>query len=355
MALVHLLSAAAALDGERLADHDLNLMRASADADRFGVHRVVEDPAAADVVLFVETQWAAGHYFERVRRDPVLREFRSKSYLYSSVDKVIPFVPGVFASIEAPRHHQAWTRSGHYLDVRELDALRYDETRAPTRLFSFVGAAVSHPLRQRILRLEHPQGLLIDATAESLAIERRARSPRLESEWRERFADSVLDSAFVLCPRGGGPSSRRLFEAMMLGRAPVVISDRWVAPEGPDWESFCLRVPEARVEEIPRFLEARSSEAEAMGARARRAWLDWFSEAASFHRTVEWCLALEPHAAERGGLARFRPHLQLLRPYHGLRVLAKRLGHRDEHGSPYWDTPLTRLRHRLATRDPAKR
>lgn len=346
MASVHLLSAAAP-DHERpeIAFHDLRQMQACADADRSGAHRTVEDPARADVVLFVETHWAAGHYFGRVREHPVYRELPAKSYLFSSADKVIPFLPGVFASIEARWHRPAWTRSGHYVDVREREELRFEEHRQPRRLFSFVGATANHPLRRRIMGLRHPDALLVDASAESAAIERRGSSPELQAEWRIRFADAIHDSAFVLCPRGGGTSSRRIFEAMMLGRVPVVISDGWVPPRGPDWGSFSLRVSEDRVEEIPALLSARAGEAAAMGAEARSQWLEWFSEEASFRTTVGWCLDLARHAERRTGLRRFAPHVQMLRPYHAARATAKRLGHRETPGAPYWDRPLHRLRH----------
>jgi len=348
MASVHLLtSAPAGSEHAEIAFHDLGQMQASARTARCDAHSAVADPADADLILFVETHSAAGHYFQRVRSHPVFREFSSKSYLFSSADKVIPFLPGVFASIEARWYRSAWTRSGHYVDVREREELRYEDARSPSHLFSFVGATANHPLRQRIMSLHHPGAVLIDATAESAAVERRGRSPELQAEWRERFSNGIHDCAFVLCPRGGGTSSRRIFEAMMLGRVPVIISDGWVPPRGPDWPSFSLRVREDRVDAIPAMLETRAGTATAMGARARSEWLDWFSEAASFPRTVDWCLDLARFASQRTGLRRYEPHLQMLRPYHAARAAAKRAGHGESTGAPYWDRPLHRLRHSL--------
>lgn len=348
MASVHLLSSAPqSAEHPEIAFHDLWQLQASAQADRFGVHRVLADPADAELILFVETHSAAGHYFQRVRQHPVYREFPGKSYLFSSADKVIPFLPGVFASVEARWYRPAWTRSGHYVDVRERDELHHEEGRSPSRLFSFVGATANHPLRQRIVGLRHPDAVLIDTTAASAAVERRGRSPELQAEWRERFAASIQDCAFVLCPRGGGTSSRRIFEAMMLGRVPVIVSDRWVPPAGPDWPSFSLTVAEDHVEAIPALLEAHAGAAATMGAKARSAWLEWFSETASFHRTVGWCLDLARFSAQREGLRRYEPHLQMLRPYHAARAVAKRVGHGERVGSPYWDRPLHRLRHTL--------
>ena len=125
MASVYLLSAARGGPGrDPKAQLDLEQMRAAAAADRFGEHAVVgllrqsqhgqavvDDPRAADLVLFVETSVAAGPYFEDVRRSAVYREFRSKSYLFSSTDRIVPLLPGVYASLERRWFWPAWTRS----------------------------------------------------------------------------------------------------------------------------------------------------------------------------------------------------------------------------------------------------
>jgi len=146
-------------------------------------------------------------------------------------------------------------------------------------------------------------------------------------EFRTRYVKSIKDSAFVLCPRGGGTSTFRLFETLMLGRVPVIVSDQWVPPDGPDWESFSLRVKEGEIATIPALLERRATDAPAMGRAARAAWFEWFSEGASFHRTVEWCLDLARFAPARVGFRRYAPYLQMLRPYDAARAVAKRLGH----------------------------
>ena len=43
-------------------------------------------------------------------------------------------------------------------------------------------------------------------------------------------ADFIRRTRFVLCPRGQGVSSIRLFEVMKSGRVPVIISDAFVPP-----------------------------------------------------------------------------------------------------------------------------
>jgi len=117
MASVHLLSVAAQSDAPwAYAFDDLNRMRRSATADRFGVHRLTDDPADADVILFVENCDPGRHYLE-VRRHPVYRAHHDRCFLFSRHDFPIPFLPGIYASINRRWHDPERTRSGFYLDV----------------------------------------------------------------------------------------------------------------------------------------------------------------------------------------------------------------------------------------------
>ena len=311
MARVHLLSAAPADSPDPKAFLDLEQMRASAAADSFRAHEVVDDPAAADLILFVETSGAAGRYFGRVVRHPVYRAHRDRSYLFCSTDRPLARLPGVYASIERRWYRPAWTRSSGYLGVYERPGLAFDQSREPSLLFSFAGSGSAHAVRRAVLGLSRADALVVDSDAQPLEL--------------EPYADSIHDAAFVLSPRGGGTTTFRLFEAMMLGRAPVIVSDDWVAPEGPAWGAFSLRVPEREVAGIPALLEARRPEAQAMGAAARAAWLEWFSPAAAFHRSVESCLELARLSPARRGLRRYSPYPQFLRPLHASRVVADAL------------------------------
>ena len=323
MASAYLLSAAPD-DPDRFpkAFLDLEQLRRCAAADRFGVHTARDNPASADFILFVEVSEAAGHYFERVRRHPLRKSNPESTYLFSSTDKFVPLLPGVYASLERSWYSPAWTRPGHYLGVRERGHLRYCEPRpTPTHLFSYAGSTTTHPIRKRVIRLRHPDAVLIDTSAG------RHEQVLAADEYQRQYAQLIAESAFVLCPRGGGTSTFRLFETMMLGRVPVIISDEWVPPEGPDWEAFSVRVAEAELDTIPGILAERESDAEAMGLAARGAWLEWFSETTSFHTVIESLVRLAECADARAGRRRYSPYREMFRPFHAARWTAKRLGH----------------------------
>jgi Exostosin family len=104
---------------------------------------------------------------------------------------------------------------------------------------------------------------------------------------RERFRHVLSRSRFVLCPRGAGTSSVRLYEALAGGRVPVIISDDWVAPIGPDWDSFSLRWPEGRVQGLVEAIEERDADWPKLSAAAAAAYRDFFAPTVAFHRIVE--------------------------------------------------------------------
>jgi hypothetical protein len=131
---------------------------------------------------------------------------------------------------------------------------------------------------------------------------------------KAKYGQIISKSKFVLCPRGYASSTWRLFETMKAGRVPVIISDQWVAPEGPQWETFSLRIKEKEIAAIPELLESCEMQAEMMAQRARQAWDEWFSRETVFHRMVDWCLMLKSRS-QCSTIKSKLPYLQLLRPF----------------------------------------
>jgi hypothetical protein len=148
---------------------------------------------------------------------------------------------------------------------------------------SFLGSP-THPVRRELVALRHPRGHF-DSVEGFLFHDWRSRD---FAERRRHFAEVLFRSQFVLCPRGHGTSSIRLFEALAAGRVPVVISDQWVPPAGPDWDAISLRWPErGGFDALLQHLEDREPEAAAMGARARDAFTEWFAAPVWFDRAIE--------------------------------------------------------------------
>ena len=67
-----------------------------------------------------------------------------------------------------------------------------------------------------------------------------------------------------------------------MGRVPVILSDAWVAPDGPAWEEFSIRIPERQLDEVPRLLETYASRFDLMGVRAVKPGWNGSPPASSF-------------------------------------------------------------------------
>ena len=323
MAQVVFLSATPASDStpEHLAP--LQDLREAAASDRIGVHRLTNDAESADVILFVES-YGAGWHFERVRRHPYTRRFREKCFIFCANPYVIPFLPGVYTGVE-----QRWasrrTVSGFYLDVPKS---RFTTFTPPADdlpyLYSFMGSVGTAAVRRSLAALVHPRGFYQDTAADFSRALRGQMDAREQQDYQRRYAEMTKASKFVLCPRGLSVSTIRLFETMRMGRAPVILSDGWVAPDGPAWETFSIRVAEGDWQQIPQILEAREEEAVAMGERARKEWVEWFSREVAYHRIVESCLAIQARRIVPERIARWPVYMQYLRPFH-LRKLVRRV------------------------------
>jgi hypothetical protein len=288
------------------------LLKESADIGK-STHRLVEDPAEADIILFAEQQ--VGRLFLKVRRHPLVKQFREKCFVFDSDDLIIPFLPGVYASIEKSWYSPSRVRSGFYISITSNPFLDHDpEAPAPDFLFCFQGSVNTSPVRAALSKLEHPRSFFLDTSRESLPILTNG-SAEERAAFFKRFAQTNRRSKFVLCPRGMGSSSTRLFEAMRQARAPVIVADEWVPPEGPRWEEFSIRVAERDIPAIPRMLEEREGEALEMGKKARSEWERWFSPEAVFPTVVNWCLEMKNARRIPETIARLPCFLQLARPY----------------------------------------
>ncbi len=272
-------------------DHTyLPWLRDLAARDRIGEHRFSDDAKDADVILFLDAhQHPKDLGLTAIRKHPLVRKNRGKTFIYNELDQPWCALPGLYVSM--PRrsfdHHQQ--RAFPYLKLPNPYVLAPEcGARTPRWLYSFMGRRC-HPVRDRILELSDPRGIVEDTSTTFDALD--LPSDHVD-QCKRRYAEVIGASKFVLCPRGAGPSSFRLYEAMAAGRVPVILGDDWVPPGGPAWEKCSLRVPEASVTELPAVLAREEPRAGTMGAEARRAWEQWFAPEVLFHQIVENCREL---------------------------------------------------------------
>ena len=165
--------------------------------------------------------------------------------------------------------------------------------REKTLLFSFQGGSTSL-LRKRMFNLAYDRtDVLIENTS---AYYHWDLSQPDREERQRRYAQTIAQSRFVLCPRGAGSGSIRLFEVMQAGVAPVLISDDYLLPPHVLWDSFLIRIAERDIARLPSLLEPYASSAEERGRLAREAWLNHFAPEKEFDSIVESAYASLNHA-----------------------------------------------------------
>jgi len=279
--------------------------------DRFKVHLTTDDPEAADVIILFEPDDTL--LANDVRHHPYAKGYPDKTFVFDPSDRIVPFLPGVYASVRRHQYDPGRVRAGFFPVVFDHDWIVCDDQAAPRLLFSFMGDMRGIPVREAIGRITHPRAIIRDTGDDPANAD--GGDAAFYEPFHHEFAAVMADSAFVLCPAGAGASTFRLFETMKAGRVPVILSDQWVPPEGPDWPACSLVVPEREAALIPRLLESREAEAAGMGRAAREQWEQWFSEPVAFHRIVEWCLSIQRSRRRPERLMRAVVMTQLLEPY----------------------------------------
>lgn len=284
----------------------LDNWRAIAAVDEVGRHRLVEDPEEADRVLIVDLQ--------QHPRDPLLRQFRNHSLAQSFRHKLLVY---------DERDRPVYTYSGVYVSGRRqqgsgraviggmystMDIPENPTTSSPDLLWSFIGAR-THPVRRRILNLSECASFLRDTTGLSTA--EKDDSCAQDRLPRDQYWSILSRSQFVVCPRGHGASSFRLYEALAAGSVPVVVSDDWLPPPGIDWDACTVRIAERNVEHLPAILAGRRSDWPDLAAAANAAWRQNFSRPRFWDYVAESLARLVPGRQVRPWLLSHRDVLRL--------------------------------------------
>jgi hypothetical protein len=243
----------------------------------------VRNPEEADLILVAGI--LEHNVFEDLRSKRIWRQYPEKCFGYSELDNVPSFLHGVYASATRSKgmfnRMQSCGYPGH-------NAWRPNPCPLPTPfyrlpklyLFTFMGRN-SHPVRKKLFQVPWPfKDVLVEDT--SRKYQRFEEANQNCQIMRERYWKVMAQSKFVLCPRGAGASSIRLFEAMQAGVAPVIVSDAWLPAWGPDWNEFSVFIPERQAGKTYEILKYHESEYVERGKLAAAAYGRWFSDEAAW-------------------------------------------------------------------------
>jgi hypothetical protein len=233
-----------------------------------------DSPTEADLILVVDIY--PQNAFLGLRKNSIWKKFPDKSFAIYEGDDPPNFLHGLFASVP-----QKWLKSGRFASCAyPIHKLVYPnpipifhKPLDKNFLFSFAGRNCNS-VRDRLFNTHFPKDVHLEDTSDYYHFEDQDAKGILR---QKRYWEMACQSKFVLCPRGRGFSSIRLFEMMELGIAPVVISDQWTPPHGPDWDNFCLRIPESKLSSIYEIIKSHESEWEFRGKKAKEAYEKFFA------------------------------------------------------------------------------
>lgn len=108
---------------------------------------------------------------------------------------------------------------------------------------------------------------------------------------RLAYVQNMIDSDYVVCCRGAGNFSNRLFETLCCGRIPILIDTDCMLPYdfAVDWKKYCVWVEEKEIpkigEKVAEFHRNLSpQEFEDLQHECRKFWKEWLSTEGFFSK-----------------------------------------------------------------------
>ena len=261
----------------------------------------------ADIVIVCQ-QWSfkLPDYGKQLLSDPFFCEFAHKIFVINYDDVVGEgFLPGCYVALQNSYYDPtrfrpvAYPKSYNSFVTEQINTKEYAKT-----LFWFRGTLHSHPIRSALFNelKDHPDGLMVDVT--------KNFHSHTENDKKD-YVTEMLGCDFVLCPRGAAPNSYRLYEAMSMGKCPVIISDEWVETVGPTWANCSIRIAEKDLSHIPHILKEHQANAKTLGDKAKTEWLAHFSDENKNRAFIEQILALYRQAQPATkSLSQYKRHWQ---------------------------------------------
>jgi len=228
-----------------------------------------DSPDDASIIVLLESNtFKSRDHIRNLENEPLLNRFPDRVFTYNYEDHPPGFIDGVYAQMPHSRFEPSRHRCTNIIfqhnqliyDLRDRDSTQ----KSPSLLFSFRGA-LSHPIRREMIdvckRDDRPHALTIINSWYNHS-----------DEEKDTFVQELLNTKFILCPRGLAPYSNRMGEAMAAGRVPIIIADDFEEFSGVDMAQFSLKLKEAEIKRLPDLMIEYESRAKDMGLIARQIW-----------------------------------------------------------------------------------
>jgi len=234
-------------------------------------------PDDADYIIDVTSRYSliGGRVFTPEANSHYARRPES-TFVWDAGDHPTGLMPGIYCSLSR-RLARSSRHRGFCYPLRMNPLVQPYPVDEAKFLYGFSGNITS-PLRAKLFRTLEPEaksGRALLRLTESIF--HRIYDPASDLE-RNRYANDLRQSRFVLCPRGNGLASIRLFETMEAARVPVILSDAHHLPECVDWASCSIQVAERNLAAIPQILADAEPRWAELAQNARREWERCFGD-----------------------------------------------------------------------------
>lgn len=259
-------------------------------------YRITVDPKSADIILICDVRF--DNYGEYVRINPLIRKNINKCFILSNNDRPLSIFRGILTSAEKSIINFDRIRSCSYNAYSDSFKNSFITNHIPLKketpkkkyLFSFIGRDCNLIRRQIFEMAFHRKDILIEDSGNTFNVYDKDVNAGNRQKY---YYDIMLQSKFALCPAGWSANSYRLFEAMSLGIVPVIISDDWILPKGPQWKDFSLIIRKKDIQNLEDIILEKESEFAAMGSKARKAFEKYFEDTVFFEYIISNCIAIK--------------------------------------------------------------
>jgi hypothetical protein len=257
-------------------------------------YELTDNGEDADIILVSDL--SGPNWFEGLRMNPLVNRHAGKCFAISDSDYPFPLLHGIYTSASSRLPFKSRFRSAgynlypdEYLNPHLIDHPGNAYKKDKTYLYTFVGRDSSQVRLQLFKLPQRDDSLIVDSSKQFAAF---GPSPEPKENWQKKYVQILNESKYTLCPRGVGAASLRLFESLKMGVAPVILSDNWMLPEGPDWSQFAIQVPESKASNISEILKEHESEYAQRGMLARKAHESFFSKEVYFNYLIDLCIKI---------------------------------------------------------------
>ena len=245
---------------------------------------LVESYSDADIILVTDIHHKNSYL--SILSIPEHRKYYNKILCYSEMDFPPDAIPGIYSSC-SKKNNPVNRGAAYYFHMKNME-LKFQESdfylsidNNRKYLVSYLGRGCNK-LRKNILSFSDSFGscqAIIKDTSQSFPVFQggKDRISRLGEE-RKMYLDTLSDSKFVLCPKGAGLSSMRLYESMRFGSVPVIISDDLKLPHGIEWSKMSIILKEKCITDLPSLLCEQERNFPRMSESVKNAFYEYFNE-----------------------------------------------------------------------------